>query len=109
MLPRPFVRLPVESCFFQRTLPSFRSRKKSSRSLLSSGVETKTESSQTAGVAPLWPGSGVLHFTPSVSLHVDGRFFSGDEPLKFGPRHCAQFSAGAVKAVETSAARAKMR
>src|SRR4029079_13769493 len=90
MLPRPFSMFPVAICFCQRTLPSFRSMQKRSRFLFGSGDDTKIESPQTAGVAPLMPGSGVFHFTPLVSFHVSGRSFSGEDPLNAGPRQCAQ-------------------
>src|SRR5262245_60683240 len=35
---------------------------------------------------------GALQTTFSVRLNVAGRFFSAVDPLKFGPRHCAQCS-----------------
>jgi hypothetical protein len=80
---------------------------KRSRFLFGSGEDTKIESPQTAGVAPLMPGSGVFHWMPLVSFHVSGRFFSGEEPLKAGPRHCGQFSARAKSAVQAKAATAR--
>ncbi len=93
MFPLPFCRLPVATCFCQRTLPSLRSMQKSNSSLFASGLDTKIESPQTAGVAPLIPGSGVDHLRPASALQVEGSPFSGEDPLKAGPRHCAQFSA----------------
>ena len=36
------------------------------------------------------PGSGALQAMFSVLLHLAGRPFSADEPLKAGPRHCGQ-------------------
>jgi hypothetical protein len=60
----------------------------------------------TTGVAPLGPGIGALQATFSVRLKVAGRFFSVVEPSKFGPRHCAQFSARRVgKASKRAAAK----
>ena len=58
-----------------------------------SGLETKTESPHTTGVAPLGPGIGVTHATPSVLLQVSGKPVSVVEPLKAGPRQWPQFSA----------------
>ena len=46
----------------------------------SSVEETKMVSPITTGVAPLGPGNGAFHTTPSVRLKVAGRFFSGLEP-----------------------------
>src|SRR5438128_2251463 len=45
--------------------------------------ETKTRSSQTAGVAALGPGKSTLQSTFSAFENFAGRFFSGVEPLKF--------------------------
>src|SRR5688572_18463939 len=90
---RPLVMSPTPSCFCQRTLPSFRSRQRSKRSLFASGLETKIESPETIGVAPENPGSGAVHRTPSVALTVSGKFVSDDDPLKAGPRQCGQSAA----------------
>src|SRR4051812_21393178 len=84
---------PSTSTLFQRIFPSFRSRQRRFRFLFSSGLETKIESPQMAGVAPLGAGSGVAHLIPFSRLQSAGSPVSGDEPLKAGPRHCAQFSA----------------
>ena len=54
-------------------------------------------SSQTAGVAALGPGISTLQAMFSVLDQALGRFFSPDEPLWFGPRHCGQLSAEATK------------
>jgi hypothetical protein len=50
------------------------------------------------GVDPLGPGRLMTHFTFSVLLKRSGKPVSVLEPSKFGPRHCAQFSANAVPA-----------
>ena len=42
-------------------------------------------------------GSAVQGFA-SAAVHLDGRPVSSEVPLKFGPRHCAQFSPKAVLA-----------
>ena len=63
------------------------------------------ESSQTAGVAPLKPGSGATHATPSVLLHWTGNPFSVVEPFKYGPRHWGQFSARSGAATIAAAPR----
>src|SRR5262245_41107990 len=54
---------------------------------------TNTESPQTIGVEPLGPDIGAVQITFSVLLKLAGRFFSGLDPLKLGPRQFAQFSA----------------
>ena len=84
---------PSTSFFSQRTLPSLRSTQSRQRFLSASGLETKIESPQTAGVAPLAPGSGHFHFIPLSRLQSLGSPVSGEVPLKAGPRHCGQFSA----------------
>jgi hypothetical protein len=48
-----------------------------------------------SGVAALGPGRSADQATFSVLDHSAGRFFSGDDPSKFGPRHWAQFAAAA--------------
>src|SRR5665213_3292908 len=93
MLLRPATRLPTATCFCQLIFPVCRSRQKSSRFSSSSGLVTKTESSQMIGVAWPVPGSGVDQRTFSVLLQVEGRLVSVVEPLRKGPRHCGQFSA----------------
>ena len=45
------------------------------------------------GVAAEGPGRAAAHFTVSVFEKFSGRFFSLDEPLKFGPRQCGQSAA----------------
>src|SRR5687767_15901148 len=45
------------------------------------------------GVEPLQPGIATFHATFSSVVHFAGRFFSVLTPLRFGPRHCGQFSA----------------
>src|SRR5687767_14347569 len=45
------------------------------------------------GVEPLQPGMATFHATFSSVVHFAGRFFSALKPLRFGPRHCGQFSA----------------
>src|SRR4051812_12873750 len=103
--PFPFTMLPPSTTVFcQRTFPVARSMHSSSRFFSASGDETKIESPQIAGVAPLKPGSGVVHFTFSRD-QVCGSPFSGDEPLKAGPRHCGQFSA----CTETASAKSAQR
>src|SRR5436190_13877633 len=49
-----------------------------------------------AGVEAEGPGSGRIQATFSVFDHFTGRFFSGLEPSKFGPRHWGQFAAMAA-------------
>jgi hypothetical protein len=49
------------------------------------------------GVAALGPGKSMCQIAVSFD-HEDGNPLSFDEPLKFGPRHCGQFSARAVAA-----------
>src|SRR5437868_5769619 len=66
--------------------------------------DTKTRSSQIAGVAALGPGRSTLQSTCSVLENLAGKFFSAVEPLKFGPRHCPQFSASAETAKQRTAA-----
>src|ERR1700677_1829798 len=93
MLLRPLVRSPSATIFCQRTLPFFASRHNSARFFSASGLETKTESPQTTGVAPLGPGMGVTQATPFVLLQFSGRPVSVVEPLNAGPRQWPQFSA----------------
>src|SRR6185369_16243759 len=93
MLLRPLSRLPCATAFFHRNAPLFASKQSNKRFFCSSGLDTKTEPFQTIGVAPLYPGKSTDHFTFSVLLHCTGRFVSALEPLKWGPRHCGQFSA----------------
>ncbi len=87
---------PSLALLSQRTLPVFRSRQSAAyRGLVSASVvETKTRSSQMAGVAALGPGNPTVHRAVS-RVHVCGSPFSSVEPLKCGPRHWGQFSAGA--------------
>ena len=66
-------------------------------SLSALGEDTKIRSPQTAGVAPLKPGSGVLQRTPSEVDHCFGKPVSSEEPSNEGPRHCGQFEASALK------------
>src|SRR5205814_8414774 len=61
-------------------------------------VVIKTWFSQMAGEAALGPGSGNVQAIFSVFDHWAGRFFSGLEPSKFGPRHCGQLAADAAAA-----------
>src|SRR3954469_330014 len=84
---------PSTIVFVQRTLPVLASTQRRLRFLSASGLETKTESPQTTGVAPLGPGIGHFHLIPFSRLQSAGNPVSGEVPLKAGPRHCAQFSA----------------
>src|ERR1017187_7340573 len=80
---------------FQRTLPVWRSRQRALRELAAaSTVETKTRSPQMMGVAVAGPGKSATHAAEDFD-QVAGSPFSGEEPLKEGPRHCGQFSASA--------------
>ena len=58
-----------------------------------------------AGVEADGPGIGAVHRTFSVLENLVGNPVSVEEPLKKGPRHCAQFSAR----TETTRARALAR
>ena len=66
------------------------------RRSLPSTLVTKTRSSQTTGVAPPGPGSGILHWTLDCRLQLEGIFFSSETPFPLTPRHCGQLSAFAV-------------
>src|SRR5262249_13277327 len=57
---------------------------------------TNTRSSQTTGVAAEGPGNAAVHRTFLVLENSDGKFFSGLDPLKSGPRQCAQLAAPAA-------------
>ena len=105
LFPRPFAKSPPAMFRFQSTFPSARERHMSHWSLLASGLITKTRSPWMIGVAPEMPGISTDHFTPSVGLNFSGNPFSGEVPLKAGPRHWVQFSAWA----ETAKAQAKIR
>src|SRR5262249_989284 len=103
MLFLPISRSPVATTLSHRRSPVDRSRHRSNNRLDSSGDETKTRSPKMTGVPPLLPGSGAVHKTPSVLLHVVGRFVSEVDPLKNGPRHCGQAAAESVGGSERKA------
>jgi hypothetical protein len=102
LLPRPFASAPPAIFCFHATLPVLRSTAMSHCLFSGSGLITKTSPPETIGVAPLMPGRSSDHFTPSVWLHFDGRFFSGEVPLNSGPRHCCQSPAKALAAEMTT-------
>jgi hypothetical protein len=53
------------------------------------------------GVAADGPGNCVDHLTFFVFENSAGKLFSPLDPLKLGPRHCAQFSARAATVIIT--------
>ena len=79
------VPLAISCC--QRRFPLLRLKHvASSVSLDASTPERNTRSCQIIGVAAEEPSSSMLQTTPSVVVHLEGRFFSSVEPLKYGPR-----------------------
>ena len=54
---------------------------------------TNTRFPQMTGVADDGPGRAVVHLTCAVLENFTGRFVSGEEPLKAGPRHCGHWAA----------------
>src|SRR5207249_4648867 len=55
---------------------------------------------QTMGEEWPRPAIGVFHLMFLVALHSVGRFFSVEIPCPPGPRHCGQFGAAELPAVE---------
>src|SRR6185369_16197424 len=84
--------LPPPRGFFQSTSPFVLSTHQRNR-LSPSATLRKMRSRQMIGVEPLQPGIATFHATFSSVVHLTGRFFSLLVPLRFGPRHCGQFSA----------------
>src|SRR5215471_19454508 len=80
-------------CFFQRTLPLVLSTHQRYRLLSLSATLRKMRLPQMIGVAPVLLGMESFQMTFSVVLQRSGRSFSLLVPLRFGPRHCGQFSA----------------
>src|SRR5439155_16506112 len=97
-------RYPCATFFFHTILPVDRSIQNATIfcSVLSPD-ETKTRSSQIAGVAALGPGKSTVQSTFSVLENLVGRLFSEVEPLKLGPRHCPQFSANTERVKQRAA------
>src|ERR1041385_6963891 len=86
-------------CFFQRRLPLVLSTHQRYRLLSDSATLRKMRLPQMIGVAPVLLGMESRQTTFSVVLQRTGRSFSPLVPLRFGPRHCGQFSASIGKAI----------
>src|SRR5579871_591422 len=61
------------------------------------------------GVAPLQAGRGSFQVTFSSADHLTGKPVSEVVELRFGPRHCGQFSARTNRARSTRAAAVLIR
>src|SRR5689334_3981342 len=58
---------------------------------------------QTIGEEWPRPAIGVFHLMFLVAVHSVGRFFSVETPCPPGPRHCGQFEAAELPAIEATA------
>src|SRR5258708_39973787 len=78
-------------------LPVLRSRQRAWSVLVdTSAVERNTFAPRMIGVEALGPGMVAVQRAESFD-QAEGKPFSLDDPLKWGPRHCGQSSAEALR------------